>query len=240
MDRICFFVDSDLSVILGDQLPSTKNFYKTDEYSIENSICNHQCFERVLSEIFNVTGLDEAERSQMHFIFQGNLQTFNYAMLDVMAQICLWMRHGAKTMLNNFDPCSLFVAVDGIVRLRTGLDSGHARVQKLSTDLALPPSTDLEVQQAMAEIQQRYVDSNRCIRGKYILSFFVFCAKEMHASLRSWCPRLTAVPNPKMTLGPKSAMSAVAPRARCPDSLRSFLQANYGAYITATGLQTPE
>lgn len=234
-ERICFFMDRDLSLFLGEQLPMASNVYITDGYSIENSICDYQAFERVLAEVLNLSGLREAELQRAQELFNCNCEIFHRSMLDVMAQLALWMKNGFGPCFNNFDACGLFLAAGGVVRLRVEFESASARLQHLSTMLELPISTEDELDDAAMRLAQLYGGNRRCIRGKYLLSFFVFCAREMHSAIAAWCPRIERPPSPKMTIGAKSAMMAFAPRARCPESLKLFLQRNFVAYVSTQG-----
>lgn len=64
-ERVCFFIDRDLSDFLPGTTTIAQNLYITDNYSIENDLVNSHVLERALEEIFGVTALEDVERERL-------------------------------------------------------------------------------------------------------------------------------------------------------------------------------
>lgn len=99
--RICFFVDRDLSDFMLDGTVCSENVYVTDNYSIENDAVNIGVLKRLLTEVFNISGLIPEESQAIEQRFSSALSVFQEFMIPIMAQIILWRRDGKQPCLNN-------------------------------------------------------------------------------------------------------------------------------------------
>lgn len=228
-NRICFFVDRDLSAFLEKEPLSAGNLYITDNYSIENDVVNSHVLERVLEEVLGVTGLKDSERDAIVQLFESNLASFCEAMAPVMAQILIWRRARTNASLDNIRPAQLFSFLDATIFVRGEFSSGTARVAYAAEAVKLTPSPDPEVQEA-EEAFRALQGPKKFVRGKYLLWFFAEFAAALHGAIPKFCTRHKTPPRARLTIGAASAMAIVGPRARPPLSLREFLTANFVAY----------
>ncbi|MCW5199348.1 hypothetical protein VU05_01230 [Desulfobulbus sp. F1] len=139
-----------------------------------------------------------------------------------MAQIIVWRRDGKQPCFNNIHPKDFFVFVDGGIKVKTGFDLPHSRLQYASKRVNLQPSAYTELVSTEGEFHQRQ-GAERFVRGKWMLWFLVEFALEIH--------RIMGSPKVKISIGPGNAMIVIAPRVRCPESLQMFLERTYGQYI---------
>jgi hypothetical protein len=233
-NRICFFVDRDLSVFLEGETRSSDNIYTTDNYSIENDAVNFETFEAVLEDIFGVNDLRAMEIIPIRRLFESNLKAFGEAMAPVMAQIVIWRKAGANVSLSNIEPKEFFEFERGQIRLRDNYILQGNRVGYAAMRVEVPMSKDTEIAEAEAEFR-RQQGLEKYIRGKYLLWFFIQCAKEMHKEIPSLCQKYQIPPKVHIELGIVNGMSVIGPRVRCPTSLLSFLEHNYGCIFRGCG-----
>ncbi len=228
--RICFFIDRDLSEFLGEQLPSEENLYITDNYSIENDVVTFGTMKRVLEEVLNITEFDQNEIRVIQELFESNLDTFREVMTSVMSQILIWENNGEKAYLDNIKPETFFKFVDGKICLTYEFTSLISRIEYAAKCAKAKQATDDEL--AQAEEEFRYKKGlERFIRGKYLMWFFIKFLLELHSSTPKFCAKHSKPPKVKLPLCVNNSMSVIGPRARCPDSLKSFIRQNYFEYV---------
>lgn len=230
--RICFFVDRDLSELLGGETHAGDNLYVTDNYSIESEVVCGRTFERVLEEILGVTNLQLAQKAAILNIFETSLDIFRDVMCPVMAQIVLWRRAGADVALNNIEPKEFFAFTNCRIGTKPEFALPYDRVVHAAAAVNLPPAPPLQIASAEAEFRSRR-GLEKFTRGKYLLWFFVRLAKEIHQAAPMFCAHHKVPPKARVELGTANVMAVVAPRARCPPSLKAFLERNFSEYITA-------
>jgi len=112
-NAVCFFVDRDLSEFLEGEIPTSKNVFISDGYSIENDIVTAHTLKRVLDEEQCVGGLEVSEEQLLERMFEDNLSNFKESMACVMAQILILRRAEAKgdnlvARLDNFKAKEFF------------------------------------------------------------------------------------------------------------------------------------
>ncbi len=228
--RVCFFVDRDLSVFTQEESPNFENLYITDGYSIENDIVSYGLAKRLLIEVFNFSDLSQAEIEKIEKKFTNSFVDFKEKMTPLMAQILLWRRGNKKLHLKNIKPKDYFYFDCGEIKSKGEFETSMAVLQHAANCASLSASQAIEV--SNAELEFRGLDGcEKFIRGKYVLWFlveFVICT---HRDIQRIFSRFTASPKARISVGQANAMVVVAPRARCPVSLQSFLRRNYGEYI---------
>jgi hypothetical protein len=232
-NRVCFFVDRDLSEFLGGETHSGENLYVTDNYSIENEAVNFGTMECFLDEILCVTGLNRTEIDSIRNLFESNLKAFSEAMAPLMAQILLWRREGEKVNLNDIAPKELFIFEKGRIKLNQSFNLPNDLVQYASSRVGVPKASDYEITIAEAEFRGKK-GLEKYIRGKYLLWFFVQCGKAIHQAIPSICIKYPVAPKVRIELGVGNAIVVVAQMVRCPASLKVFLKCNYEKYIKET------
>ena len=214
--------------MLFRKLNTSDNIYTTDNYSIENDAVNFETFEAVLEDIFRLNDFSAEEINSIRLLFESNLMAFSEAMAPVMAQIVLWRKAGANVSLGNIDPKEFFEFERGQIRLRESYILQSNRVRHAAMCVDVPMSKDTEIAEAEAEFR-RQQGREKYIRGKYLLWFFIQCAKEIHKAIPCFCQKYQRPPKIHIELGPLNGMLVIGPRVRCPTSLRSFLEHNYGS-----------
>jgi hypothetical protein len=234
--RICFFVDRDLSEFTTNTPPSVENLYVTDGYSLENSIVTSGTFIRVAKEIYGLSIINEQEELKITRDFERNLHIFQEEMAIVMAQIIEWKRNGSKACLSNVKLGELFIFKNENLEVS---EQCHNEKDKLKYVGAFV-GEDVSDMQVLKNIEYEFREKDgvsRFVRGKYLFWFFLEFAKKVHELTNHYCSKLTTPPKVKLAIGQKNAMSAIAPRARIPESLSQFVENNYLAYISTKTMQ---
>jgi len=227
---VCFFVDRDFSDIIPETHPRGGNLYISDHYSIECEVVNYRVAERTLEEIMGVTKLTADESDRLRAIFETNLIVFREALVPLMAQIVVWRREGHRPHLKNFDPSVFFSYVDGAIAIKPEYATRNSRLCAAASRLGMSVATDEALDVVEAEF--RAAEKGRCFtRGKYLLKFLLEFLSSVHSSISKFCAKHATPPRVSVTLGRDNAMAEMALRAKCPSSLRSFVEANYIAHI---------
>ena len=236
-NRVCFFVDRDLSDFLNDINFSDENLYITDMYSIENEVVNPETLERVLEEIFNIRGLSPEEIKKIRTIFENNLKRFSTAMLPIMSQIIIWKKSGNRPCLDNIQPIKFFRFSNGKVFLKTEYKTKMDLILSCARECKLSNSTSSEISN-MTKKLQKAGNEKKFIRGKYLLDLFVECARNISNSITNFSEKFMKAPKMRISFGRENALTILGPRVRIPESLKNFIEINYLAYIQgATALE---
>jgi len=234
---ICFFVDRDLTEFIGRKAPDLTNLYVTDNYSIESELAQFGVFRRVMEEVYNLNNLTPSDIDKIRVLFETNTTVFREALSSVMAQIIIWQRAGERPTLNDIRVKDYFKFDLGRLQLLPEFVDWKARVKHAATCLGLAASDPAHI--ATCENEFRAKDGiERFVRGKYYLWFFLECATAIHTDIASIIGSKTAPPRLKVSVGPKNAMIFVAPRMRCPESLRLFLKRTFVTLASPPGTTT--
>lgn len=230
VQRVCFFVDRDLSDFLNEDSIPANNLYITDNYAIENEAVSFDTFKRILEEVFGICDIRPSEVCTIEGNYQAAMSVFCRAVRPIMAQILIWRRGGVRACLNNVQLKRIFRFEDGNVEIKPEFSSVEAMIGYVARCVQCPQSPQDQVLDVVEEME-RVNRSEKCIRGKYLLWFMVQLAIECHRSITNLLPRFEAPPKVRITIGEANAMVVVAPRVRCPASLRDFLKRTYVQYI---------
>lgn len=234
-NRICFFIDRDLSDFIPNHLPIKDNLYITDNYSIENEAINLCVVNRILDEVFNISNISTIEEEKIKENFMSSLNLFASVMLPIMAQIIIWLREGKKALLNNIELNDMFQFESGILKVHNGFDLDGSILSHIASKLLLNPSKDEDLLIEFHKLSKPYVNCG-FIRGKYLRWFLVEFLLHTHKNITEILNRFTTVPKARMSLGHANAVVAIAPRMRCPQSLLEFFQRTYCKYIKEVAL----
>lgn len=227
---VCFFVDRDFSDVIPETHPNGSNLYVSDHYSIECEIVNFRVAERTLEEIMGVTRLTADESDRLRALFESNLSVFREALLPLMAQVVIWRRDGQRPHLKDFDPSMFFSYAEGVISIKPEYSTRFARLSAAASKLGMSVASEASLD--AVEAQFKAAEGGRCFtRGKYLLKFLLDFLISVHASIAKFCTKHTTPPRVSVTLGRDNAMAEMALRARCPESLRSFVESNYIKFI---------
>lgn len=229
-NRVCFFVDRDLSEFMKKDHNSHENLYVTDNYSIENDMVTFGTMKRVLEDILDITELNHTEIDKLHELFESNLNKFRDSIAPVMSQILIWRRSRKKVDLDDIKIHKFFKFLNGKINVEEIFILPISRVEHAAKCVDAEPSTSDELAEAEAEFRSMQ-GLEKFTRGKYLLWFFVECTLNIRLSIPQFCANYPTPPKQKSQLNIKNAVVEIAPRARCPDSLRIFIERNYIEYI---------
>lgn len=229
--RICFFVDRDLTEFVGTKNQAIENLYITDNYSIENEAMTFGTYRRILEEVFNIGGLKPADVEKLKDIFDKNLSLFQKCLHPIMAQIIIWQRAGLRPTLNDIDIRPLFEFTEGLAKISPAFLASNSRAAHAAGCVGLAPSPEGDRLAVESEFEEKQ-GLTRFIRGKYTLWFLVESVTKAHQSVHKLFPAFTAPPKVRISLGQKNAMVVVAPRVRCPQSLKEFFSSGFVAFCS--------
>ena len=224
--RVCFFVDRDLEDLVESSVPQDENIYVTDGYSIENAVVNRSLVIQLLGEVYNIVDLLPDEEDNLRNNFDEDLARFQSWLSPIMAQIVQWRRDRAVARLDEIDLRPLLEFRDGRVKIAVGFETDMSRVLHAGRclNLASVEANSLEILKTEFEAVGGPV---RLTRGKYILWFMQAYLGGVHASIAKYAHAYSTPPKMRVSVGPGNFQVFAAPRARCPQSLRLFIEKNY-------------
>jgi hypothetical protein len=236
---ICFFVDRDLSEFLGGERYQGDNLFVSDSYSIENELLTEHTLERTLGEVNGVGVLQPRELQELKGLFSNNLAVFKDALACVMAQIILWRRaqQMGDTIIARLDRVrvkTFFEFSSGVITLKPEFSLDTKRVQHAADAVGAPLASTGELKATEVEFRNK-AGTEKFVRGKYLISFFLECTEALRLAIPVLFKRHLEPPGRTAGVGEGNAMMIIGPRARCPASLRTFLERNYVEHIRQTG-----
>ena len=227
--RICFFVDRDLTDFLGANSNPIDNLYITDGYSIENEALTFGTYKRILQEVFNITTLTQQDVEKLKQLFDSNIKVFLDALAPVMAEIVSAQRSGLRPTLDDIEVKALFDFVNGRAQIKAAYATADSRAAFAAQCVGLPASPPLSRSSIEAEFL-RLPRAESFVRGKYAIWFLVESSSKAHQSIGSIISTYSISPKMKVSIGQKNAMVLLAPRLRCPETLRKFLAATFVSF----------
>jgi hypothetical protein len=151
-------------------------------------------------------------------------------MMPVMAQIILWRRQGCDAKLNDIDLKDFFTLTNAKLCIHSPFQCTDNLLQHAGSAAKANHFGEVDVQSIVEEIKQ-VSHPRHIIRGKYIFWFFVEFSLHIHENLNLLFSRFKSPPKLKISIGRGNAMIFIAPRARCPNSLQTFIENNYRSYV---------
>jgi hypothetical protein len=224
-ERVCFFLDRDLSDFVGPSNVLDKNIYVTDGYSIENSIVNEHLLMSVLADVYQVIPETPKQQETLVSLYQQNENIFTESLLPLMAQIVIWRRTAIKANLSNLNlgECFKFSSL-GL----KGLDASDL-LALAAKNLGCNQSSQEDIDKVLKELK-RHPQPNLLLRGKYLHWFFVQQCEMIWESIESIFTGQSKQ-NKRISYGLKNAVVITGPRARIPNSLRAFIAGNFLSFI---------
>ena len=221
IEKIVYFMDRDLSCIINDtNIINDPYVYITDNYSIENDILNEDTLESVLQDILGFCSTPTDELSSIKNLYNQQLNDFDNRMLPIMANIIVWKQNNIKPAnYKNLKIRQLFNVKNGIL---TQIGSQDEIIKKLykdsQVDYSMYDKSKMEI--VMSELKEKSL-VHQIVRGKYFAVFFILFCNSIHNDCSTMHINKT---NKGRTLNENDIMETIAPRARVPKSLETFME----------------
>jgi hypothetical protein len=226
--RICFFVDRDFEDFLAEPSVTDSNIYRTDGYSIENSLFSTSVLVGFAQDSLRVHDLSIEEESELQAHIQREIERLCDELKPLTAQMLMWRRSGQRVFLNQLNMNELIVKAPGL-RCKPPGDLLLLAAQQVNA----PVETPSRITSVVAELEATGRASSEWTRGKQLLWFVVAVLLELPSQFASCVPRITKKLRHSVPLSQRNAVAILAPRCRCPDSLRRFITINYLSYLAA-------
>lgn len=225
--QIAFFVDRDLSFWLDQPDEYGDNVYVTDEYSVENYICNNQIFRVWLQRFEGFSRASKKEIDDMVGVYKALKPVFEKLMMPIMAKAVVAKKHKSDIALKEYKPAFAFIN-----------DSDHVKFN-ITNPNAMNDKWHL-TDQDEEEIQQqinmfKYYENNYFVRGKWLLLFMLQLGEYMRLNSEFFAPSLRKKGklSPTCAVSSSQGITALAPNweDETPISLQIFLESTYAQYM---------
>lgn len=229
-NQVLFFVDRDLSDYIDEQVPTAKNIYITDGYSIENSILSPDTFERGLRELLGFSDISRREMERLKDVFLTQREFFYTLMIPVMSQILFWRMNGIK--VKDLDEIKIkhFIRFEKEKLIFISRPDGFKSFRGYLVKKCNPTIRQYGKKAAKESIFCGIPNWSKNIRGKYALAFLVGFMNHIQKNWQDF--GLTKAPTkPLANLHANNAIAHLGTRTRIPESLDLFLQNTMMRYI---------
>ena len=225
--QLAFFVDRDLSFWLGQPLEYGGNVFVTDEYSVENYICNSHMFRVWLQRFEGFSRASKKEIDYMMDIYEGIKPVFETYMKPIMAKAVVAKRHNPDIALKKYKPSFEFFNNDDDVNF-------NITNQNIINDKwDLSDEDDEEVQYQVQEFDEH--GDYYFVRGKWFLLFMLQLGEHMRLNGDFFAPSLDKKGklSPTCAVSTSQGLTALAPNweSEPPRRLQTFLNVTYGEYM---------
>ncbi len=231
--RICFFVDRDLSDLIPEPLVQDANIYVTTGYSIENDIVNKATCHRVLSELCGFDNADHGDLEAVCDLFEQELEAFLHAMMPIMAWVLAWRRNGKRPNLSGIKMRDLFSFANGQLQTNATPKGKASVLVYLQEQCEVVFASKINIATIQAEFG-REKTYEKFTRGKFVFWFLVEFCNAIHRDAPALFNTISKPPKMHVNLSCSNGMALIGTRSRIPQSLRSFLQLTFCAYIKMT------
>lgn len=227
-ERIVYFMDRDLSLVLDDPDLLEDNYvYITNGYSIENDILNAEAFLYAVEYLSGFSALPLEGRQFVCNSYEVQKRRFEDMMIPLMANIIVWTRDGVKVSYGNLN-------IKGIISVKNEQIQFHGDVQdaiKLQCEqlkMKIPDSATVE--SVIREISDKGL-SGLILRGKYLVEFFCIFSTWLCEYLVTKFP--TSRRGKQIPFSKDNLMQVLGPACGSSDSLNDFLSKTLLAYFDA-------
>ena len=232
--QVLFFIDRDLSELLDEELPQFDNLYITDDYSIENSICNNRTLENVLNEVFSFHNAQSADWDKIFSLYNETYEKFLMIIIPIMAYILFLRKNekalNAKLNLKNFSIKDLFEINDDFT-LKDKKESNEEKYLLLEKNCNINSGCRKNYKEDYwLEEFSKLEKKDRHIRGKFISYFFACFCQKIYKQCDNIVGHSNINPKCSQTFSEKDPLCVIAPRCNIPETLRDFLRKNMTTY----------
>ncbi len=228
-NRICFFVDRDLSEMIPEKITIDKNIYITTGYSVENYVVKPNICVRVLKEIYGFDDILDEDFIYVKSLFEKEIESYMRLMIPVMSLILSWRRSSQKCNLNNINLKKILTINTGVVSEIDSTKTLH--IVHKHCGVPFTNNVDLSKEEKDFKLGANY---KKYTRGKYLLWFLIEFCNSIHSEAVNMFKSIQKPPKKKMGISHSNAMCVVGGKARFPSSLKTFLQSNYLGYIESS------
>lgn len=228
--RVAFFIDRDLSCFIGERLPTEDNVYITDKYSIENDVVSRSTCERILTEICNLSELTPSEKDGLLDLFENQVDAFFDALAPIMSWIILWKRNGKRPSLNDICMKHMFSFERGRLQPNPNPKNTGSPINYIHSQCNIDLDASIDITDIEIEFKRNDGHKLFC-RGKYLLWFVVEFALSVHRDVADMILSISHSPKMRVSLSQSNGVLLIAPRARIPMSLKTFIDNTFCNYI---------
>lgn len=218
-EQIVILTDRDLSDIINENIPKSKNIYVTDGYSIENSIVNDKTFYRTLTELCCFNDFDEISKINLLGLFNAHLNKFCDEMINVMSWIVHWQKNNFNPKLEKLKVKDLFIIEFNNIE-PIPLDMNEFIHEKCN--LSYDHSTSIEkIKMLIMQNPHKYT------RGKYLLDFFKYYCQSIIKNYND----ISSIQFSRTGRTEKLDFIDITHVSKCPKSLKIFINNTVLNYI---------
>ena len=221
-NRILFFVDKDLSDIVGDEYPVEENIYVTGYYSVENYLVTATMLERVLREIYHLD--HETAITDIIEKFEINLIKFYEFMIFVISWIVCCRRNAMRPHLNEIKVKKI-LTFNEYGLLQKIIPYGYKSLLGYFENVCRTKKIH-NLHQQMREIQQELGGISNpkvYVRGKYEVAFLVLYVEYIWENLLRMDLGISQKPKIHTSIGLSNVIEILGPRVQPWNDLKSFL-----------------
>lgn len=215
-----FFVDKDLSDLIGEVLPKYHNLYVTDYYSIENFIVTETMLIKVCEVFYHIT--NSTQLTDIENLFKQEWKTFCRYLLPIMSWAICLKKQGYTVNLNNLQIDKLF-QLDKNLKIVKKQKKNTLKYLEKQCNVDTPENCWIQIKKTADVLKKS--DAKYYIRGKYELWFFVTFVNKITTIKKDASNKSLFKSRTQISEG--NAVEILAPRLPFPPSLKCFLEYHF-------------
>lgn len=229
--RVCFFVDRDLSTMIPETNMNDINIYVTDSYSIENELVKRGTCRRILTEVCGFGNVSKADMDGICDLFEQEYEKYLLELVPIMAYILSWRRLCKNANLNDIEMKDIFVIKDGVLQVKPNPKGRSSIIDYIHHKCKLSIDTSISISEYELEFKKNQL-YRKMTRGKYALWFIIQFCLSVNKSASMFITTGTKIPRMSVSMSPSNGVSIIGQRGRLPQSLKFFIQTTYLEYIS--------
>ena len=221
--RIYFCVDRDLSDFTEESTPKLKNFYVTDDYSIENYVCKSESLLDILRLLYKIDGAEDSYCSNILSLYDAALQIFEEKMLTIMGIIIFWRTKGINCELNNLNKGSYYTIEQCVFKIQQDYIEKTDFIQNVYKICCVKFDEKhlKEIQNNEDKLRKKWI-IHKYVRGKYLITFYLRFITSAVEYWNSSNPKKRA--KPITGISESNAIQIMSGYIKTPKSLECFMR----------------
>jgi len=217
-----FFVDKDLSDVLGEQRPAHPRLFVTHYYSVENYLVREEVLGRFCRDFIQCRGV-VCDHDQSCTDFAEALMTFYNLILPVMAWVIVMRRRGQKPNLRNLKLKTWFT-FDSSLQIANKIKGNRISQLGAQTGINPIPGIGRDLRAALVDLRSR--EPKCVVRGHFESWFFVEYFKGLFERLKAAAEKQDGSASMIPAVEHSSFVALAVPSIAIPPDLAAFLVTN--------------
>jgi hypothetical protein len=217
-----FFVDKDLSDLLGETYRASPEIFVTTWYSVENYLVTRDLLKRAIRDLIRINGIVVDTDSILDH-FENQLERFHGMMRVPTAWALYHLEAGRRPIINNINLSYLLTFNEDGELVKQSVGRARRRLAYLdrTCDVSTPTGSSPRIREISRTLEA--LPSKQWLRGKFEAWFFIKYLEMAVKNLRTVAREAGGNATMRTAIHEANFVEVLAPRLNEPDDLCEFL-----------------